>query len=135
MTALLRRGKLVFEVNTSRACLDHGFHQFERVQVPSEASLGIGDQGSKPVDSVLSLSMVNLVSAGQRLVDTPDNIRHAISWIQALVGIHLAGVISIGGHLPTAHIDTLPSSLDLLNGLVAGPGAQRRQVRLAGART
>src|SRR5438034_7829633 len=78
MAAFLRRGELVFEVNTGRARLDHGFHQFERVQVPSEASFGIGDQGSKPIDSVLSLSMVNLVSAGQRLVDTPDNIRHAI---------------------------------------------------------
>src|SRR5439155_19575492 len=93
MTALLRRGKLVFEVNTGRARLDHGFHQFERAQVPSEASFGLGDQGSKPVDSVLSLSMVNLVSAGQRLVDTPDNIRHAIHWIQALVGIHLASIV------------------------------------------
>src|SRR5207244_12659711 len=95
MTALLRRGKLVFEVNTSRACLDHGFHQFERVQVPSEASLGIGEQGSKPVDSVLSLSMVHQISAGPRLVDTPANTRHDISRIQDLLWRHLDGVISL----------------------------------------
>src|SRR5207237_5718684 len=126
MAAFLRRGKLVFEVTTVRARADHAFHQFERVQVPSEASFGIGDQGSKPVDSVLSLSMVNLVSAGQRLVDTPDNIRHAISRIQALVGIHLAGVISIGGHLPTAHIDSLQYSFDLLNVLITGTRVSRR---------
>src|SRR5438105_15792760 len=115
MAAFLRRGKLVFEVNTGRARLDHAFHQFERVQVPSEASLGIGDQGSKPVDSVLSLSVVNLVSAGQRLVYTPDNIRYAISRIQALIRIHQAGVISIGGYLTTAHIDRLQSTFILLH--------------------
>src|SRR5207245_272620 len=86
------------------------------------AIISVGDQGSKPIDSVLSLSMVNLIRAGQRLIDAPDDIGHAIHWIQALVGIHLASIVGIGGHLPTAHIDSLQSSFDLLNGLITGHG-------------
>ena len=74
--------------------------------------------------------MVDLVSAHQGLIDAARQIGHAVGGIETLVGVHLAGIIGVGGDLPAAYINGLQSSLDLLDGLVAGHGTERRDVGL-----
>ena len=44
--------------------------------------------------------------------------------IERLVGIHLAGIVGVGGDLPAREVDRLEPRLDLLQGLVAGERAE-----------
>jgi hypothetical protein len=82
------------------------------------------------MNSILAFRMMNLVGTHQRLVDAPDEIRHAVGGVKALIGIHLPRIVGIGGRLPSAHIDRLQSGVYLLNRLIARHGSQRRNVRL-----
>src|SRR5829696_7387976 len=104
---------------------DHGLHQLENVERPTETGLGVGDYGGEPVDAVPALGVVDLVGPLQRLVDPLDHVRHAVGWIQTLVGIHVPGQVGVSGHLPARKIDRLESGLDLLHGLIAGQSSQR----------
>ena len=129
VSALLRRGELVFEMDRRRAGLDQRLRQLEGVQYAAKSGFRIGHQGHYPLDTVAALGMMDLIGAHQSLVDAPHHLRHAVGRIQALVGIDLARQIVVGRHLPAADIDGLQASLDLLYGLVAGHGSQRRDIR------
>src|SRR5216683_2010216 len=76
------------------------------------------------------LGPLDLVGSQQRVVQAPDQRRHAVAWIQALVGVGLAGQIRVGGHLPSGEVDGLESCLDHLHRLRSGEGAERGDVGL-----
>ena len=127
--ALLGRGQLVLEVDARHTRFDHRLHQLEGVQGAAETRLGIRHQGSEPTHAVFPLRVMDLVGARQGLIDAARHVRHAARRVQALVRVHLAGVIGVRGHLPAADIDGLQPRLDLLDGLIAGHRAQRGDVR------
>src|SRR2546429_9810848 len=58
------------------------------------------------------------------MFNTFDLSRHAVCRIKTLIGIHLAGEIGIGRHLPSAKIDRLQSRPNLLKRLVPGERAE-----------
>ena len=129
VAALLDGGKLVFEVHARRACVDHGFHQFEGIEHTAKAGFCIGDDGREVINvvllaGILAFHPLNLVAAGQRVVDATNDLRDRVDRIQRLVGVHFAGDVGIARHLPAREIDGLETSLHLLHGLVAGHGAQ-----------
>ena len=107
--------------------LDHGLGEFKDVERPAETGLGVGDDGGEPVRPVLPVAaflVVNLVGALECLVDAPDHGRDTVGRIQALVGIHLPGEVRVRGDLPAGEVDGLQPGPDLLDGLVAGQGAE-----------
>ncbi len=121
----LKRGNLVFEVDAGGAGFDHRLHQLEGVQVAAEASFGVGDERSEPVSGAVAFGVMDLVGAHESLVDRAHQARDAVPGIEALIGIHLAGVVRVGCHLPAADVDGLQSCFHLLHGLISGDGAQR----------
>ena len=129
VTALLDGGQLVLEVDTGSAGIDHGLHQLEGVEHATEACLGIRHDGGEVVDvagiaRVLALGPLDLVSAGERVVDAADHLRDRVGRIERLVGVHLARTVGVARHLPARQVDGLQAGLDLLHGLVAGQRAQ-----------
>lgn len=122
------RGKLIFQVDCRRSRFDHGLHEFEYIQRPSEAGLGIRDDGREEIDVILALGMLDMIGALQRLIDSLHDMRNAVRRIETLVGIHLSGQVRVRRHLPSAEIDGLQSRFDLLDGLVAGQGPQRMDI-------
>ena len=69
--------------------------------------------------------MVDLVGSHQGVVDAAHHGRDRVCWIQALVGIGLAGEVAVGGDLPTGQVDGVQSATDHLDGLVARQRPQR----------
>jgi hypothetical protein len=63
---------------------------------------------------------LDLVGAGEGVVDALDHHRHRVGRIQRLVGIHFTGQVGVASHLPAGQVDRLQAGLDLLHGLVAG---------------
>ncbi len=49
VAAFLYRGELVFKVNASSACLNHGLHEFECIEHTAKTGFRIGDDGGKEV--------------------------------------------------------------------------------------
>ncbi len=131
MAALLGRGQLIFEVHAGRARFDHGLHQLEGVQRAAEAGFGVGDERDEPAHAVLAFGVMDLVGANQRVVQTAHQVRHRVGGIEALVGIHLAGIVGVGGDLPAAHVNGLQPGGDHLHRLVAAHGAEGVDVLLA----
>ena len=132
----LDRGQLVFEVHARGARFDHALHQFEGVEHAAEAGFGVRHDGREVVDvafiaGILAFHPLDLVAAGQRVVDAADHLRHRVGRVQRLVGIHLAGQIGVARHLPARQVDGLQAGLDLLHGLVAGQRAKRVHERFA----
>jgi hypothetical protein len=109
----------------SGAGFDHGFHQFEGIQISAESRFCVGHQGSEPIYFVPAFGMMDLVRAEEGLVQAAHKIRVAIGGIQTLVRIHLRGVVGIGGNLPAADLNHLQTRGDLLYGLVPRHRAQR----------
>ena len=124
--ALLLRGELVLEVHARGAGLDHRLHELEDVQRAAEAGLGVGHDRGEPVALVATLGVVDLVRALQRLVDAADDVGDAVGRVEALVRVHLAGEVRVGGDLPAGEVDRLEAGLDLLDRLVAGQRARAR---------
>ena len=124
MSAFFLAGELIFEVHTGRARLDHSFDQFKNVERPAKTSFGVGHDRHEPIDIVFALDTRDLVGALQSLIDPFDHSRHAVCRIKTLIGIHLAGEIGIGRHLPSAKIDRLQSRPNLLKRLVPGERAE-----------
>jgi hypothetical protein len=75
--------------------------------------------------------MMDLIGAGERVVQTAHQIGYRVGRVEALVGIHLTGVIGVGGDLPAAHVNGLQSGRNHLHRLVAAHGAQGGDVLLA----
>ena len=132
VSALLGGRQLILEMNASRACFDHGLHQLEGVERAAEPSFRVGDERNEPADAVLALGMMDLVGAHERVVQAAAKIGHRVCRIEALVGIHLAGVVGVGSDLPAAHVDGLQPGGDHLHGLVAGHRAKSINVLLRG---
>ena len=131
MAALLGGRQLVFEVNASRARFDHRFHQLEGVQRAAKSSFGVGDERNEPAHAVLAFGVMDLVGANQSVVQTAHQVGHGVGRIEALVGIHLAGVVGVGGDLPATDVDGLQAGSDHLHCLVAAHGAEGINVVLA----
>src|SRR5271166_6019502 len=132
MAALFRRRQLIFKVNAGRSRLDHSLHQFEGIQGSAESGLSVGYQRREPCLSRrnFALCVMNLIRSLQRIVDPPAESRHAVSWIQTLVGIHGSSIICIGGDLPSADVNRLESRLHLLYSLIATHRPERVYVTL-----
>src|ERR1039458_5574825 len=113
-------------MNAGGARLNHGLHEFEGVEVAAESRFGVGNERSEPVRAVVAFGVMDLVGPHQGLIDAATQIRHAVGRIKTLVGVHLAGIVGVGGDLPISYIDGLQSSLNLLDGLVAGHSAESR---------
>ena len=124
VAALLHGGQLVLKVHAGRTGLDHGLHQFERVQHAAETGFCIGHDRGEEVDVVLAFRPLDLVSALERVVDLLDDLGHRIHRVQRLIRIHLAVAVGITRNLPARQIDRLQTSLDLLHSLVARQCAQ-----------
>ncbi len=128
VAALLLGRELVLEMDAGGPRLDHRLRQLEDVQMATEAGLHVGDDRDQPVDVVLAVGVVDLIRAQQRAVDPAHDLRDGVDGIEALVGVHLAREVRVGGDLPAAQVDRFEPGPDLLDGLVAGRGAQRRDV-------
>ena len=113
-----------------RARLDDGLHQLEGVQRAAETGFCVGYNGSKPIDTVATLGIMDLVGTLESVINRADQHRDAIRRVQALVGIHLPRAIGVRSHLPPAHVDGLQSRLHLLDCLVAGKSAKSGHVAL-----
>ena len=72
---------------TGGSGLDHGFHQFECIQIAAKAGFGVGYDRCKPVDAIFAVKAVNLICALQGVVDSPGQTWRAVGRIQALIGV------------------------------------------------
>ena len=104
---------------------NHVLHQFEGIEIATESGLGVGHDRCDPVDAVVTVERVNLVCPQECVIDSFDHFRHGVNGIQALVGIHLSGAVSIASDLPAGTVNCLEACLNFLDRLVAGQGAQR----------
>ena len=127
VAALLLGRELVLEMHARGARLDHRLGQLEHVQMAAEAGLHVGDDRDQPVDVVVALGVVDLVRAQERAVDPAHDLRDRVDRIEALVGVHLAREVRVGGDLPAAQVDRLEAGPDLLDGLVAGATRRARR--------
>ena len=130
VAALLFRRELVLEVNAGRARLDIGLHDLERVQRTAEAGFRVGDDRHEPVDLGAAFGVLDLVGTLEGAVDAAAQFRAGIGRIKALVGIHRARGVGVGGDLPARQIDRGQPGARLLHRLVAGHRAQRIDVGL-----
>ena len=124
VSAFFLAGELIFQVHAGRARLDHSFDQFKNIERPAKTSFGVGHDRHEPIDIVFAFDTRDLVGALQSLIDPFYHSRHAICRIKTLIGIHLAGEIGIGRHLPSAKIDRFQSRLNLLKRLIPGERAE-----------
>ena len=131
VSAFLLARELIFEMYTGRAGFDHCLRQFENIERPTEPGFGIRDNRREPINIDLTFGVVDLIGALQRLIDSPNDCRHAVRRIQTLVRIHLAGKICVRRDLPSAHVNCLQSRFDLLHRLVAGERTEGRDVIFA----
>ena len=125
VAALLLGRELVLPVHPGSAGRDHRLHQLERVQRATEAGLGVGDDRHQVVGADGAGAVVDLVGAHQRVVDPPDDGRHRVGRVQALVRVGLAGQVGVGGDLPAGEVDGLEPAAHHLHGLVTGQRAER----------
>ena len=125
VAALLFRGELVLEVNAGRARLDIGLHDLERVQGTAEARFRVGHDRHEPVDLGAAFGVLDLVGALEGAVDAAAQFRSGVGRIEALVRIHRARGVGVGGDLPARQIDRGQTGARLLHRLVAGDGAER----------
>src|SRR5260370_38856633 len=113
-------------MNPSSAGFDHSLNQFKNIERPAETRFGIRHNRHQPVDvdlaterfriaaaTKLAVGMANLAGAQQRTIDSPNDRRHAVRWIQTLIGIHLTGKIGIRRDLPAAEKNRLETGFHL----------------------
>src|SRR6516162_2868114 len=125
VATLLLRGQLVLPVRARDTGGDHGLLQLVDVERATEAGLAVGDDRRQPVlHRPVALDLGDLVGALQRVVDPADHLRHRVGRVQALVGVGVAGEVGVTGDLPARQVDGLEARAHLLDGLVAGQGAE-----------
>src|SRR5205085_5282013 len=69
MSAFLCRRQLVFKMNSSCTCFDHGLHELKSIQVSAESSLSVRDDGSHPVNVFFTAETLDLICAQECVVD------------------------------------------------------------------
>ena len=89
---------------------------------PASASATMGE---KPVDRVVPFGVVNLVGPCQSTVDAANQVRRAAGRVQALVRVHLTGVVGVRRDLPPRQVDRLQTRLGHLNRLISRHRAER----------
>ena len=99
--------RLILKVHPGCARVDHPLHQLEGVQGTAKAGLGVGHDGSEPMGVARVFAGLDLIGARQRRVDGAHHGRNAVGRIQALIGIHLSGEISVGSDLPSRNVNGL----------------------------
>ncbi len=75
--------------------------------------------------------VLDLVRAQQGVVDAAHHLRHGVGRVQGLVRVRVAGEVGVRGDLPAGEVDGAQPGLDLLDGLVAGEGAEGVDVAVA----
>ena len=130
VAALLLAGELVLEVNAGGARLDHRLHQLEGVERAAEAGLGVRHDRREPVALALALGVLDLIGAHERLVDALDDVRDAVGRVEALVRVHVAGRVGVGGDLPAGEVARPSGPRGPAAPPVAGERAERVDVVL-----
>ena len=115
VAALFLRGELIFEMHARSASLDHGFGQLVHVERAAEARFHVGHDRREPVGCGVALEVVDLIGAGERVIDAAHDIGHAIGRLQTLIGIHLPRAVCMGGDLPAAQVNRLDPGFDSLH--------------------
>ncbi len=105
-------------MHPSGAGLDHALHELKGIQYTAKASLGVSDDGQKPIDTVIAFGVMDLIRSLQDIIDIPYYARHAVDRIQTLIRVHLKRVIGIGRDLPTAEIDRVQACFGHLYRLI-----------------
>ena len=59
-----------------RARFDHCLHQFVRIENTTEPGLGVGDNRLHPIYRIVTLCVVQLVCAQQRVIDAAYHVWH-----------------------------------------------------------
>src|SRR2546427_897233 len=124
VAALLRGRELVLEVHSGRAGLDHRLRDLERMERTTEPGLRIGHDRCEPVHVVLAGHVLLLILATECVVDPTHDVRDAVGWIQAQIGVHVTRIIPVRRDLPSAQVDRAESGADLLDRLVPGEGPE-----------
>src|SRR5881296_4263625 len=70
----------------------------------------------------------DLVGPFESVVDAAEQGGHGVGGVEALIGVHLEGIVRVGRHLPPAHVDRVEARLHLLDGLVPRDGRQHGEV-------
>jgi hypothetical protein len=89
-------------MNSRCSRFDHRLDQLEDIERSPKPGFRVGDDWHQPMSMVSPLQMADLVSPQQRVVNSLNYRRNTVRRVQALVGIHLAGQIGVGCHLPAA---------------------------------
>ena len=95
---------------------------------PKPASMSATIGTSQSISSLPSAWSIWSARSSAPLI-AAHHLGDAVDRVQALVGVHLAREVGVGGDLPAAEVDRLEAGADLLHGLVAGAGAERGDVR------
>src|SRR2546421_6364404 len=61
MSTFLFGGQLIFKVNPCCTSFNHTFHKLKHIEWAAKTGFGISDDGSKPINVIFLLSMVNLI--------------------------------------------------------------------------
>ena len=130
MAALFDGRKLIFEVHAGGARRDHQLHELVGIEHAAESRLCVRDQRYIPIDRMVAVHVVDLIGAPQRVLNAHQQIRHAVGWIETLVGIHGQRTIRVRRDLPAADVDRLETGPHLLDRLIARDGGQHRDVGL-----
>ena len=130
MAALLLGCELVLEMHAGGARLDERLHDLEGVERAAEAGFRVGEDRREPVALGAALRVLDLVGARQGAIDAAAELRTRVSGVEALIGIDRSGRVAVGRNLPAGEVDRLQPGADHLHGLVAGHGAERRDVGL-----
>jgi hypothetical protein len=128
--ALLLARQLILEVHAGDAGLDERLHELERVERPAEPGLGVGDDRRHPRDAGVALGPRDLVGSLERVVDAPNEARHAVDRIQRLVRVGVARQVRVRRNLPARDVDRREPGLDHLDRLSARERTERRHVLL-----
>jgi hypothetical protein len=112
-------------VHAGGAGLDHRAHQLVGIQHAAEAGLRVGHDGREVIDVSLAFHPLDLVGAGERVVDSSHHGRNRGHCVERLVGVHLQRIVRVRRDLPAGEIDRRHARLHLLHRLVAGKRAER----------
>jgi hypothetical protein len=103
---------------------DHGLDELVRVQRTAETGLRIRDQRREPVGPVAVVHVLDLIRAGEGIVDAGDHSGDAVHGIETLVRVHVTRGVGVARHLPPAHVDRLETGVHLLYRLIARQGTE-----------
>ena len=126
MSTLFDGRQLIFKVDTTGARINHGLHQFERIQDTTKPSFSIGHDRHKIVHISGTTGALDLVCPLESIVDPSHNRGHRIDRVKRLIWIHGITQIGICSDLPARQINRLNTGFNLLDCLTTRQSAQGR---------